>query len=192
MPETPEQQQTQQPIETTKGESSTTNETSEASAAPNDTTETTAQANVSQARPVKRGAWKTIYVKTLLFFLPLAVKAFTLFSKKARAEHDYLPAGFVFALDIRGWGRGVVLQATKRNWKSLKKTTLESHIDYVIEFRDPDFAFEVFAANITLKQALAGRLFATYGPNDKGVAITYLFTIILKALFGWRRAYRNN
>lgn len=145
-----------------------------------------------RTRPLKRGPWKTFYVRMLLFFLPLAVKVFTLFSKKARAEHDYLPAGFVFALDIRGWGRGVVLQTTKKNWKALKKSTPASHIDYVIEFRDPDYAFEVFAANITLKQALAGRLFATYGSNDKGVAITYLFTIILKTLFSWRRAYRNS
>ncbi|MDO5335685.1 MAG: D-alanyl-D-alanine carboxypeptidase [Coriobacteriia bacterium] len=144
-----------------------------------------------RTRPIKRGKFRTFYVKALLFCLPLAVAFFTLISKKARQEHAYLPAGFAFALDVRGFGRGVVLQRTKRNWRSLKKTTPASHIDYIIEFRDLDFAFEVFSGSITLKKALAGRLFATYGPNDKGVAITYLFHAILNTLFGWRKAYRR-
>lgn len=180
MPEAPEKEQEHTEVNDTATDTETSQSPEEQSAG-----------SQTHVRPIKRGPWKTFYVRTLLFFLPLAIKIFTFFSKKARAEHDYLPAGFVFALDIRGWGRGVVLQTTKKNWKKLKRGTPASHVDYVIEFRDPDYAFEVFAANITLKQALAGRLFATYGPNDKGVAITYLFTIILKALFGWRRTYRN-
>ena len=43
----------------------------------------------------------------------------------------------------------------------------------------------------TLKDALAQRAFSTRGPNDTGVALTYLFTALLKMFFGWRRAYRR-
>ena len=40
----------------------------------------------------------------------------------------------------------------------------------MIEFRDLDYAFDVFSGAISLKEALAARLFATHGANSKGVA----------------------
>ena len=145
----------------------------------------------AKTKPVKRSTGRTLYIQTLLLFLPMAMRLFTLVSKSARQEHHYLPAGFVFALDIQGLVRCVVMQRTKHSWKRLRKDLPKDQIDYVIEFRDLDFAYEVFAANLTLKQALAGRLFATQGPNDLGVAMTYLFDAILRTLFFWRQAYRK-
>ena len=44
---------------------------------------------------------------------------------------------------------------------------------------------------ISLKEALAARLFATHGANSKGVAITYLFDTVLRTFFCWRSAYRR-
>ena len=63
--------------------------------------------------------------------------------------------------------------------------------DFVIEFRDLDYAFDVFSGAISLKEALAARLFATHGANSKGVAITYLFDTVLRTFFCWRSAYRR-
>ena len=64
-------------------------------------------------------------------------------------------------------------------------------IDYVIAFRSLAYAFACFSGNMTLKDALAQRAFSTRGPNDMGVALTYLFTALLKIFFGWRAAYRR-
>ena len=64
-------------------------------------------------------------------------------------------------------------------------------VDYVIDFRSPAYAFGCFSGGLTLKDALAQRAFSTRGPNDTGVALTYLFTALLKMFFGWRRAYRR-
>lgn len=60
-----------------------------------------------------------------------------------------------------------------------------------IGFRDLDYAYAVFSGELSLNEALAARLFTTRGPNDAGVAVTYLFTTILRAFFFWRRAYRR-
>ena len=64
-------------------------------------------------------------------------------------------------------------------------------VDYVIDFRSLAYAFGCFSGGLTLKDALAQRAFSTRGPNDTGVALTYLFTALLKMFFGWRRAYRR-
>ena len=64
-------------------------------------------------------------------------------------------------------------------------------VDYVIAFRSLAFAFACFSGGETLKEALAERAFSTRGPNDTGVALTYMFTALLKLFFGWRAAYRT-
>ena len=60
----------------------------------------------------------------------------------------------------------------------------------MIDFRSVPFAFQCFSGGKTLKAALAERAFSTRGPNDTGVALTYMFTALLKMFFGWRKAYR--
>jgi hypothetical protein len=107
------------------------------------------------------------------------LKLLTCINKRVRTEHDHLPQDFVFALDVRGFGRGAVLKRTAKSWKALPKTTKDEDLDYRIEFLDLDYAYAVFARKISLKQALAGRLFASHGPNEAGVALTYLFSAIL-------------
>ena len=63
-------------------------------------------------------------------------------------------------------------------------------VDYVIAFRSLAYAFACFTGGMTLKAALAERAFSTRGPNNTGVALTYMFTALLKLFFGWRAAYR--
>lgn len=67
----------------------------------------------------------------------------------------------------------------------------ERNHEYEDLFRDLDYAFDVFSGAISLKEALAARLFATHGANSKGVAITYLFDTVLHTFFCWRSAYRR-
>lgn len=64
-------------------------------------------------------------------------------------------------------------------------------VDYVIAFRSLAYAFACFSGGCTLKDGLAARAFSTRGPNDTGVALTYLFTALLKMFFGWRAPYRT-
>ena len=64
-------------------------------------------------------------------------------------------------------------------------------VDYVIAFRSLAYAFACFTGGVTLKAALAQRAFSTRGPNNTGVALTYMFTALLKLFFGWRAAYRT-
>ena len=137
----------------------------------------------------KRNAWKRFYVNTLIVLLPLLLKIGNAVSKKIRSETLYLGDGFTFALDIEGFGRGCLLQQRNNGWKRLPT---EAQIpDFIIGFRDLDYAYDVFIGNITLQDALAARLFTTHGPNTAGVSITYMFTVILKAFFGWRSSYRR-
>lgn len=84
-------------------------------------------------------------------------------------------------------GVSKTVRCSTQSWRSGKNATPT----LTIEFRDLDYAFEVFSGSITLQDALAARYFTTHGPNDKGVAVTYLFTVILKAFFGWRKSYRR-
>lgn len=135
----------------------------------------------------QRSLIKRIYVAALLILLPLLMTLFSILSKKAKSETQYLRKGFALKIAITGWSRSKTVRCSTRSWKSDKnaKPTL------TIEFRDLDYAFEVFSGSITLQDALAARYFTTHGPNDKGVAVTYLFTVILKAFFGWRKSYRR-
>lgn len=119
--------------------------------------------------------------------LPLLMTLFSMLSKKAKSETQYLRKGFALKIAITGWSRSKTVRCSTQSWKSGKNATPT----LTIEFRDLDYAFEVFSGSITLQDALAARYFTTHGPNDKGVAVTYLFTVILKAFFGWRISYRR-
>lgn len=52
----------------------------------------------------------------------------------------------------------------------------------MIEFRDLDYAFDVFSGAISLKEALAARVRHPWR-DSKGVAITYLFDTVLRTFF---------
>lgn len=135
----------------------------------------------------KRPIFKRFYVAALLLLLPLLMTLFSAASKKVRNESDYLGEGFTLKLAVEGWERAKTLQRTHGGWHSAPHKTPQ----LTIGFRDLDYAFDVFIGNITLQNALAARYFTTHGPNDKGVAVTYLFTVILKCFFGWRKSYRS-
>ena len=136
----------------------------------------------------QRSAWKRLYVSVLMFFLPLLLKVGNLLSKKIRNETTYLGGDFSFALVIDNYPAKAVFKQVNGSWKNAKTQVLRPK--YTITFRDLDYAYDVFIGNMSLQDALAARLFTTRGPNNAGVSITYLFTVILKAFFGWRKAYR--
>lgn len=96
--------------------------------------------------------------------------------------------GFVLRLTISGFSQSKSLRFSHNSWQGCsanEKPTL------TITFRDLDYAYDIFSGGITLKEGLSARLFTTHGPNDKGVSVTYLFTVILKTFFFWRSAYRR-
>lgn len=130
---------------------------------------------------------KRFYVVALLLLLPALMTLFTVFSKKVKSESAYLGEGFTLALAVEGWQRSITLKRGAFGWHS----AANEQPQLTIGFRDLDYAFDMFIGNITLQNALAARYFTTHGPNDKGVAATYLFTVILKAFFGWRKSYRS-
>lgn len=134
-------------------------------------------------------ACKRVYVSTLLAMLPLLVSAGSRVSRGMRAETDHLPEGFSFAVRILGTGQACAAKKKPSGgWRRLPK---DASVDYAIEFRDVDYAFDVFSGGMSLQEALAARLFCTRGPNSDGVALTYLFSRLLRAFFFWRAAYRG-
>lgn len=135
----------------------------------------------------ERALYKQTYVKTMMTLLPAIMKVAPQVSKTVAHETAVLGAGFTFAIDIDGFGRVITFEQYGASWR----TAAEREPDFVIEFRDLDYAFDVFSGAISLKEALAARLFATHGPNSKGVAITYLFSAVLQTFFCWRSAYRD-
>lgn len=140
----------------------------------------------TQSHP-ERALYKQVYVNTLMELLPAIMKTAPRVSKTIAHETAVLGSGFIFAIDIDGFGRAIAFEQVGNSWKKTKA----DKPDYVIEFRDLDYAFDVFSGAISLKQALAARLFATHGPNSKGVAITYLFNAVLQTFFCWRGVYRK-
>lgn len=135
----------------------------------------------------ERALYKQTYVKTMMTLLPAIMKVAPQVSKTVAHETAVLGAGFTFAIDIDGFGRAITFEQYGASWR----TAAEREPDFVIEFRDLDYAFDVFSGAISLKEALAARLFATHGPNSKGIAITYLFSAVLQTFFCWRSAYRD-
>lgn len=160
---------------------------------------------------VHRGAaWhiQALYVRVLLRLLPLLITVFRHVSPKIRAEIDYLQPGYTFQLSVQGTGfAGTCRRTEAGSFKRVSPARIARDVepgsgqpstdpqavtvDYVIDFRSLPFAFRCFSGGETLKEALAERAFSTRGPNDTGVALTYMFTALLRMFFGWRAAYRN-
>lgn len=140
----------------------------------------------TQSHP-QRALYKEAYVKTMMTLLPAIMKTAPLVSKTVAHETAMLGPGFTFAIDIDGFGRAITFKQTGASWSVVH----DVEPDFIIEFRDLDYAFDVFSGKTSLKQALAARLFATHGPNSKGVAITYLFSAVLQTFFCWRNSYRK-
>lgn len=166
---------------------------------------------MAEATAVRRGAaWhaQALYVRVLLRLLPLLITIFRHVSPKIRAEIDYLQPGYTFQLSVQGTGlAGTCRRTDAGSFKRVPPARIARDVDpgsgqpsadpqavtvdYVIDFRSLPFAFRCFSGGETLKDALAERAFSTRGPNDTGVALTYMFTALLKMFFGWRAAYRN-
>ena len=160
---------------------------------------------------VHRGAaWhiQALYVRVLLRLLPLLITVFRHVSPKIRAEIDYLQPGYTFQLSVQGTGfAGTCRRTEAGSFKRVSPARIARDVepgsgqpsadpqavtvDYVIDFRSRPCAFRCFSGGETLKEALAERAFSTRGPNDTGVALTYMFTALLRMFFGWRAAYRN-
>lgn len=151
---------------------------------------------------------QALYVRVLLRLLPLLLNVFRHVSAKIRAEIDYLAPGYTFMLSARGTNLSCACTRTEAgSFKRVPPSRIAldvepgsglpsaqpgtATVDYVIAFRSLAFAFACFTGGMTLKDALAQRAFSTRGPNDTGVALTYMFTALLKMFFGWRKAYRS-
>lgn len=151
---------------------------------------------------------QSLYVSVLLRLLPHLLNLFKHVSPKIRAEIDYLDAGYTFMLSVGGTSLACICRRTANgSFKRVPPSALAldvepgsglasadadaATVDYVIAFRSLAYAFACFTGGMTLKAALAQRAFSTRGPNNTGVALTYMFTALLKMFFGWRAAYRT-
>ena len=128
--------------------------------------------------PHRSLAWRmqALYVNALLHLLPLLISIFRRFSRSIASEVAYLKPGYTFQIRV-----------DEANLLDPDAAT----VDYVIAFRSLSYAFRCFSGACTLKDGLAERAFSTRGPNDTGVALTYMFSALLKMFFGWRAAYRK-
>lgn len=160
--------------------------------------------------PHRSTAWRVqaLYVNALLHLLPLLISIFRRLSKKVRAEVDYLKPGYTFQVRVDEAGLlGTCVRRESGSFSHVRRATLATDVepgsglpssdpdaatvDYVIAFRSLFYAFRCLSGGCTLKDGLAERAFSTRGPNDTGVALTYMFTALLKMFFGWRSAYRK-
>ena len=146
--------------------------------------------NPASRRPGFANFCKRSYVGIMLGLVPLLVGAGSRISRSMGAETSRIPEGFSFALKIDGTGQACACLRKGSGWKRLPANAADK-TDYAIEFHDVDYAFAVFSGRLSLKDALAARLFSTKGSNSLGVALTYMFTILLKTFFFWRAAYRS-
>lgn len=121
-------------------------------------------------------------------YSPFITKGISSF-KKVHQEGAYVGEGFVLRLTVTGFPHMRSLRYSHNNWHGASSDTKPT---LTIAFRDLDYAYDIFSGGITLKEGLSARLFTTHGPNDKGVAVTYLFNAILKTFFFWRSAYRRS
>ena len=152
---------------------------------------------------------QALYVRVLLRLLPLLLSLFRPVSRRIQAEIDYLAPGYSFMVAVRGTNLSCACRRTASgSFKRVAPGRIARDvepgsglpaadadavaIDYVIEFCSLAYAYLCFSGGMTLKDALAQRAFSTRGPNDTGVALTYMFTALLKMFFGWRKAYRRS
>ena len=151
---------------------------------------------------------QALYVRVLLRLLPVLLSLFRHVSKRIQAEIDYLQPGYTFMLTVGGTNLACACRRTPSgSFKHVPPAAIARDVeagsglasadagaitvDYVISFCSLAFAFTCFSGGMTLKDALAQRAFSTRGPNNTGVALTYMFTALLKMFFGWRAAYRT-
>lgn len=152
--------------------------------------------------------FKTIYVSLLLKLLPTLVNITRHFLSDIQDELDYLGEGYTFELKVENSAISGICRITeKRKLRAVRQDELafdvpfgsglasvdsaKMTVDYVISFRSLDYAFSCFSGSLSLKEALAMRAFSTRGPNNTGVALTYMFTALLRTFFFWRRPYRK-
>lgn len=152
---------------------------------------------------------QALYVRVLLRPLPHLINLFKHVSPKIRAEVNYLEPGYTFMLRVNGTSLTCACRRDASGaFKRVPPTRIArdvepgsglasadanaATVDYVIAFRSLAYAFRCFTGGMTLKAALAQRAFSTRGPNNTGVALTYMFTALLKLFFGWRAAYRTS
>ena len=159
--------------------------------------------NVIKDHPVER-----VYVASLLFLLPTLLNVCRHFCAKIQTEMDYLDSGFTFQLKVAGLDHSCICRKTEQGtFERISENRIATDvvpgsgqasadseaitIDYVITFRSIGYAFDCFIGNMSLTEALAQRAFSTHGPNDAGVALTYMFIALLTMFFCWRKAYRS-
>ena len=152
--------------------------------------------------------FQALYVRILLRLLPHLINLFRHVSPRIRAEIGYLEPGYTFMLSVYGTDLSCACRRTAKGTfkrvppaciardvepgSGLASTDADAvAVEYVIAFRSLAYAFACFTGSMTLKDALAQRAFSTRGPNDTGVALTYMFTALLRMFFGWRCAYRR-
>ena len=136
------------------------------------------------------GTWfQSLYVRVLLRLLPHLINVFKHVSPKIRAEVDYLEPGYTFMLSVNGTDLACACRRTASgSFKRVPPAAIASDVEPGSGLA---YAFACFTGGVTLKAALAQRAFSTRGPNNTGVALTYMFTALLKLFFGWRAAYRT-
>ena len=155
------------------------------------------------------GTWfQSLYVRVLLRLAAASDQRLQARVAQDPREVDYLEPGYTFMLSVNGTDLACACRRTASgSFKRVPPAAIASDVepgsglasadaqaftvDYVIAFRSLAYAFACFTGGVTLKAALAQRAFSTRGPNNTGVALTYLFTALLKMFFGWRRAYRR-
>ena len=140
------------------------------------------------------GTWfQSLYVRVLLRLLPHLINVFKHVSPKIRAEVDYLEPGYTFMLSVNGTDLACACRRTASgSFKRVPPAAIASDVEPGSGVASADAqAFTCFTGGMTLKAALAQRAFSTRGPNNTGVALTYMFTALLKLFFGWRAAYRT-
>ena len=149
-----------------------------------------------------------LYIRVILALLPLLLSTFGRVSARMRAETAYLHPGYTFQVVVSGTNLACTCRRTASgSYRRVPTSRIArdveagsglpsldpdaATVDYVISFRSLAWAFDCLCANATLPEALAARAISTRGPNDTGVALTYLFTALLRMFFGWRAAYRR-
>ena len=141
----------------------------------------------TQSHP-ERALYKQTYVNTMMALLPAFMKVAPQVSDTVAHETLVLGSGFTFAIDIDGFGRAITFEQHGSSWR----VAADKEPDFVIEFRDLDYAFDVFSGAISLKEALAARLFATHGANSKSPSPTYSILCCAPSSAGEARTADNS
>ena len=142
------------------------------------------------------GTWfQSLYVRVLLRLLPHLINVFKHVSPKIRAEVDYLEPGYTFMLSVNGTDLACACRRTASgSFKRVPPAAIASDVEPGSGVASADaqaFTVDYVIAFRSLAYAFAQRAFSTRGPNNTGVALTYMFTALLKLFFGWRAAYRT-